>query len=139
MYPSFPAGITCILVYIMSGYLLHTYFCVVCTFFLLAMFTARAAAHRRVLPPSQPACSSDHTFSPSHHFLSLATLCTRVVILHSSRYGMPSCSHVSPVLAQRLLSALKKEKKLNSKTLTAFYGWYVEEVEGVVWRGGALM
>ena len=61
--------------------------------------------------------------SHAHSALSLETLCTRVLVSHSSKYGMPSCSSLPPVLAQRLIDALKHEKKLNSKTLLAFYKW----------------
>ncbi len=85
-----------------------------------------AAVQREGVVASGPAPS--HTPSP----LSLETLCTRVLVSHSSKYGMPSCAGLSPLLAQRLMAALKQDKKLNSKTLMAFYKWSANTLVVVV-------
>jgi len=54
---------------------------------------------------------------------SLETLCTRAVVGWSTSYGIPSCSSLTPLAAQRLLGALMEAKRLHPKIFAAFYGW----------------
>lgn len=82
-----------------------------------AVQAAKAAALQRGSVPMGGHAPSCH--APSPH--SLEDLCTHVLVSQSSHYGMPSCAPLPPRLAQRLVAALKREKKLNSKTLMAFY------------------
>ena len=99
---------------------LSSSFCVcvcVCVRGLATMAALRRSAQASPKLPTGPPPS--HT----HQLPSLTVSCIRVLVSHSNHYGMPSCASISPMLAQRLLAALKTAKKLNSKTLAAFYGW----------------
>ena len=62
------------------------------------------------------------TISPS--FPSLEVLCYRCLSRWSSVNYLPSCSHLPPRVAQRLIVALADSKQLHPKTLNVFIEWY---------------
>ena len=55
---------------------------------------------------------------------SLVSLCTRTLVGLTASYGLPSCSSLPPLLAHILLDALQSQGRLNTRTLSAFHGWY---------------
>ena len=64
----------------------------------------------------------------SSHLLgvpSLERLCTRFLISSSRGKDFPSCASLTPLVAQRLLGSLMQEKRLNSRVLASFHGWWV--------------
>ena len=84
--------------------------------------TARAAAIRRA---TDVAANSSQT-TPIHHLLavpSLENLCTKFLLSSSRSHGFPSCASLTPMVAQRLLTSLMEEKRLNSRVLASFHGW----------------
>ena len=85
-------------------------------------FIARVAAINRV---TAMATGSSQT-TPTHLLLtvpSLESLCTKFLISSSRSHGFPSCASLIPMVAQRLLSSLMEEKRLNSRVLASFHGW----------------
>ena len=84
---------------------------------------ARAAAIKRAT-----GTSTSHQATPTHSLHSvpmLEALCTRLLVSVSRSHDFPSCSSLTPMVAQRLLSSFMKEKRLNSKVLASFHGWWV--------------
>ena len=78
---------------------------------LFSPLAKKAAIQRGMATPiATPTTTSSLTLSPP----TLESMCMHVLVLQSTKYGMPSCSSLSPLLAQKLMAALRQEKRLNS-------------------------
>ena len=84
-------------------------------------FIARTAAIKRATTKTTDSSQA----TPTNHLLavpSLESLCTKFLISSSRSHGFPSCASLTPMVAQRLLSSLMEEKRLNSRVLASFHG-----------------
>ena len=78
----------------------------------------------QTVPSPLPHPHQSHTLT-DHSPPTLESLCICTLLVHCRSYGFPSCGRVSLLVAQKLIKALKNEKRFHPKTLAAFHGWWV--------------
>lgn len=84
----------------------------------------RLAALRRATAVTNPVSTTPSSPTGLHLQVSrLDDLCVKLIVRRSKDYGLPSCTGLSSVVAESLITALANNKMLNPKTLGAFSKW----------------
>ena len=87
-------------------------------------YIVRLAALRRATVVTKPVPTIPSSPTGLHLQVSrLDDLCVKLLVRRSRDYGLPSCTGLSSVVAESLITALANNKILNPKTLGAFSKW----------------